>query len=338
MRVTLITEAYNITEGQSTSALRRTIGFIDRYLSAHPDAEAILLDSSEEQLAKSLLSGSPGSWRYICSPGTGYDQLKDIAAREAHGDFLCYLDGDCIPDSSEWVDLILQPILDGKTEAVGGFTIYEGGSAMAHACSILDFGFLLEGIDRHLGCYASNNIAFTRRLRLISCPPESVMRCTCYAHAQQLIRDGSPIRFEPKARVYHELPSVKKERFRRGYDHIASSWVDPLISSTPLLEHSESEVLQRFYNKQLDLAHKRHQIYRKLVQLDEDIHAEIGRLLPRLVAIERFGLRKAYREGAATDKTQAALATHRKTRAKKPLIKWLVSKLKQLASCRANAF
>lgn len=327
MKVTLITEAYNITEGQSTSALRRTIAFIDRYLSTHPDAEAILLDTSEEKLAKALLSDSPGSWRHICSPGTGYDQLKDIAAEEANGDYLCYLDGDCIPESEDWVDLILRQILEGKTEAVGGFTIYEGDSALAHACSILDFGFLLQGMNQHLGCYASNNIAFTRRLRVASKPPESEMRCNCFAHAQQLIRDGSPIRFEPKARVYHELPSVKKERFRRGYDHIAVSWIDPLVVSTPLLDGSEDEVLERMYRKQLNLARKRHESYRKLVQLDEVTHEEIGRLLPRLIALERFGLRKAYREGDATGKNRAALVACRKARPKQPMIKRLISRL-----------
>lgn len=281
------------------------------------------------RFAKPLLSNSSGSWRHICFPGAGYEHLKDKAAEEARGQYLCYLDGDCIPESDDWVDVILQQILDGKTEAVGGFTIYEGDSALAHACSILDFGFLLQGMNTHLGCYASNNIAFTRRLRLASRPPKTGMRCTCYAHAQQLIRDGQPVRFEPKARVYHELPSVKKERFRRGYDHIASSWTDPLIKSTAFLDRSEEEVLHCFYKKYVDLANKWHQQYRKLVVLDDDIHAEISRLIPRLVALERFGLRKAYREGVETGKSCAALATHRQARGKQPWFKRITRRLKQ---------
>ncbi|MES2982581.1 MAG: glycosyltransferase [Verrucomicrobiota bacterium] len=330
MQVTLITEAYNITEGQSTSALRRTIAFIDRYLMAHPDAEALLLDSSEEQLAKPLLNDSHSSWRYLCKPDAGYDQLKDYAAEEARGDYLCYLDGDCIPQSTDWVDLILQPILEGKSEAVGGFTIYEGDSALAHACSILDFGFLLDGIDSHLGCYASNNIAFTRRLRLASRPPKTDMRCTCYAHAQQLIREGVFIHFEPKARVYHELPSVKKERFRRGYDHISSSWTDPLVFTTPMLEGSEKDVMQRFQTVMLDLAHQWHLSYRNLVQLDESIHLEISQLLPRLVGLERFGLRQAYREGVSTGKSQQALAAYPAVKVEPPLLKRFRRKLKRV--------
>lgn len=333
MKVTLITEAYNITEGQSTEALRRTIAFIDRYLTGNPDAEALLLDSSEDQLAKSLLEGTHPAWRHIGSPNTGYDQLKDLAAEEARGEYLCYLDGDCIPESTDWVDQILQPILEGTCEAAGGFTIYEGDSVMAHACSVLDFGFLLDGGDGPLGCYASNNIAFTRRLRLASRPPQTGMRCTCYAHAQQLIRDGAPIRFAPKARAYHELPSVRKERFRRGYDHIASSWTDPRIGTTPMLDGSETEVLQRFQTQQLELARQRHRLYRERVPLDESVHLGIAKLLPRLVALERYGLRAAHREGAASGKTRQALEAHRKTKPKPSAFKRLRRKLRQWAAC-----
>ncbi len=312
MKVSIITEAYNITEGQSTEALVRTIQFIDAYLAMHSDAEALLMDSSGGELASRLLEGMSKNWRCVSRQGASYDDLKDIGAEEARGQYVCYLDGDCIPHSKDWVDLILAPIITGSTPVVGGLTIYENDSALAHACSILDFGFLFHEAGSSIGCYASNNIAFEREFRVASKVPKTGLRCACYAHAMQMMRNGTPVILEPNARVYHELPSLRKERYRRGYDHVAACWADPLLPATKMLDGSEQEAWQRIREEQLNHARQRHLAYQRLVDLDESTRSEIEKLFPRLVDLERFGVRRAFREGEATGKNAKTLETHRK--------------------------
>lgn len=330
MKITIVTEAYNITEGQSAEALRRTINFIDEHLESHPDHEALLMDSADGVLAGRLLEGLSDRWRCISRQGANYEVLKDLGVQEARGEYVCYLDGDCIPHSKDWVHRILAPIREGITQAVGGLTIYEGDSALAHACSILDFGFLFQQPGTDLGCYASNNVAFTRAFRLESKPPQTEMRCTCYAHAQQLWRDGTPVLFEPKARAYHELPSVKKERFRRGYDHVASCWTDPMVLESGMLDGDEGQVVRRISERQLRLAKLRHQVYRDLVELDDRIHDEIDKLLPRLVALERFGIHCAYREGQMSGANARAMEAHRQMSPKASALKRFRHKVKGL--------
>lgn len=55
------------------------------------------------------------------------------------------------------------------------------------------------------------------------------MRCRCYLHAQLLAEREMPVRLVESARVEHELPPLFRERFRRGYDSAAVTWIDPTV-------------------------------------------------------------------------------------------------------------
>lgn len=52
--------------------------------------------------------------------GLGYDDAKMMAAREARGGYLLYLDGDCLPQPG-WKEAFLGKLRAGAT-AVGGYT------------------------------------------------------------------------------------------------------------------------------------------------------------------------------------------------------------------------
>jgi hypothetical protein len=97
---------------------------------------------------------------------------------------------------------------------------------------ILDFGFLIADQGDVVGCYASNNCAFLREERIEVPAPDGPMRCTCYAHAQALIRIGRPMHRAAGAVAVHELPPVFKERWRRGYDLVAACWINPELPET----------------------------------------------------------------------------------------------------------
>src|SRR5207253_1661749 len=57
--------------------------------------------------------------------------------------------------------------------------------------------------------------------------PDGPMRCRCFAHAQKLLRRGTPVRMVPTARVRHERQPFLRERIRQGSDVVAACWVDP---------------------------------------------------------------------------------------------------------------
>ena len=52
------------------------------------------------------------------------------------------------------------------------------------------------------------------------------MRCGCFAHAQELLRQGTPLILAPRAVAIHDLPPVVRERTRQGYDSIAACWAN----------------------------------------------------------------------------------------------------------------
>jgi hypothetical protein len=45
-------------------------------------------------------------------PGKTYDGQKNALAIAAQGEFLVYLDGDCVPCSDDWLERLLSPLLE----------------------------------------------------------------------------------------------------------------------------------------------------------------------------------------------------------------------------------
>ena len=53
------------------------------------------------------------------------------------------------------------------------------------------------------------------------------MRCACFAHAQQFLRDGRPLELVPDAMAFHEAVPFLAERLRRGADLVDAARLDP---------------------------------------------------------------------------------------------------------------
>jgi glycosyltransferase involved in cell wall biosynthesis len=230
--ISIVTETFNLDEGQGIEPTRQALFRLSELARARGNIEIILADPMPPNLlVASLLQQFP-QVRHVNRPGLGYEGIKNVAAAEARGTYVVYLDSDCLPLSNGWLEALLRPLRAGQAQAATGLTRYRGDTVLHRVMEILDFGFVLADPVETVGCYTSNNCAFVRHLRVELPAPDGAMRCTCYAHAQLLLRRGFPMRRVPEAVVEHELPPVFNERWRRGYDLVAACWVNPALPET----------------------------------------------------------------------------------------------------------
>lgn len=236
--ISLVVETYNLAEGQSARALERALTTVQQLVEQRTDCEALLVDGTPDPRPVERLLARFAHVRHERCPGADYDELKTAGAVAATGRIVVYLDGDCVPDDSGWLDALVGPIRRGEASATCGTTLYEGSGLLRALTTVMDFSFVTAARGGPVGCYPGNNAAFVRELRATVCPPEGPMRCRCYAHAQHLLRSGNPVLHVEDALVWHESPPLFRERFRRGYDLVAACWVDPLLPQARWLRWS----------------------------------------------------------------------------------------------------
>ena len=223
--VTIIVESYNFTEDRDAAPLRRALHAACELRREDPAGREVILTDAAPSGALSMLLKDFPEVRHVAASGLSYDEAKFRAVREARGEYVVFLDGDCVPQPG-WLEAHCAALRSGEAVATGGFTRYEGGW-FAALCTLLDFGFLLPLERRSLGCYASNNSGFHRPTLLEIPMCESELRCNCYAHAQALMRARKPVLLIPEARVRHKTPHFFGERFRQGSDTVAACRVNP---------------------------------------------------------------------------------------------------------------
>jgi hypothetical protein len=226
LEVSIIIEGYTCAEIGDVERFRRSLAsaFGMQQQDGHA-REVLVIDTSGSLELAEIIAEFPGV-QMVKAIGLKYDDAKFVAAQEARGEYLLYLDGDCLPNA-EWLDAHLDALKNGA-DATGGFTRYDGGF-LAAVESILDFGFMIPPKRRTMACYASNNVGFRRSTLLTHRYPEGQLRCNCYAHAQELQRLGRPVVLIPEARVLHRVQPFFVERFRQGFDRVAACWANPSL-------------------------------------------------------------------------------------------------------------
>lgn len=232
LEVSVVVESYTHGEGSGLERVGKALRAAVAMVEEHGAGEVLVADSSADPALAELIEREFSGVRRVNAAGLGYDEAKLLAAEQARGTFVLYLDGDCIP-SEGWLEHHLAALRSGRA-ATGGFTRYDGGFLGAIS-SVLDFGFLLPVEPRVLDCYAFNNSGFRRDVMLDAPPPDGPMRCRCYAHAQRLQRRGTPMWMVPEARVRHERQPFFRERYRQGFDMVAARWVDSALPGARLL-------------------------------------------------------------------------------------------------------
>lgn len=223
----VIVESYTLNEGGDWNRFHASLRAATVMMPKDGSAEVLVADVCGSPELKRMLAEEFPQVQCIVATGLGYDSAKVMAAQAASGRYLLFLDGDCIPGTG-WHYRLLEVLRSGRAVACGGYSRYEGGF-LAAMMSVMDFGFFYPRVTRELKCYASNNCGFLRET-LEEVPMSEVdIRCSCYYHAQRLLRRGTPVQLVPEAQVLHEMQPIVRERSRQGYDVIAACWVDPEV-------------------------------------------------------------------------------------------------------------
>jgi hypothetical protein len=230
----IIIETHTIDEGGDLERMSQAIRAACELITPEDHGEVLIADVCATQEVKDILSGLFPQVKYVGVSHLSYDNAKALAAAQASGRYILFLDGDCLPQA-DWCKKLLTALRTGHAEAVGGFTQYDG-RFMAAVTSVMDFGFFYPLEERPLECYAFNNCGFTRELFSAAPIPDGFVRCRCYYHAQLLLRRQTPMLLIPDARVLHEAQPLIRERTRQGYDAIAACWTDKELPQTKWLK------------------------------------------------------------------------------------------------------
>jgi hypothetical protein len=260
---TIVVETHTFSEGGDWDRFRESLRSASS-IAAKGNGEVILTDVSDLPELVTFLHREFPHLRRIDAARAGYDEAKMLAANSAQGQYILYLDGDCIPEPG-WHQHMLNALRRSKSGACGGYTRYDGGF-FAAICSVMDFGFFYPVIAKDLKCYASNNCGFTKEALEKVPMGESKLRCGCFYHAQHLLRKSMAIQLVPEAKVLHEMQPIIRERTRQGYDTVAACWQDPELPEARWLRAGIFS-LPLFYGMQVALDWKRVWSGRKDLQL-----------------------------------------------------------------------
>ena len=137
--VSIILESYNHAEGSSLDRLAISLRAALSTASDYGAAEVLLADSSGDPDLPAMLVEDLSAVRHVDATGHPYDEAKVVAAAQAQGDYILFLDGDVIPDHHDWAAAHVAALRNGAV-ATTGFTRYEGGY-LQQLCTVMDFGF-----------------------------------------------------------------------------------------------------------------------------------------------------------------------------------------------------
>ena len=162
--------------------------------------EVVLVDSESRdatrEIAESYAARRPGIFRVVSQPGSrGIGRNRGV--REARGEFVAFIDGDCFADPG-WLRA-LRASLSGAS-VVAGQTLTVGKSSYGHLERVELFQ---SGYDV---TYPSCNLVYPRALfeRLGGFDPRFITAEDIDLNLRA-VRAGAAIRYVPEAIVYHHM-------------------------------------------------------------------------------------------------------------------------------------
>jgi glycosyltransferase involved in cell wall biosynthesis len=147
--------------------------------------------------------------RLVRKDGAGPAAARNVGAREAHGETLCFTDDDCLPEA-DWVEQFRAAIRSGA-DAVGGRTLNPPG-ALAAASEVI------SGAPAAAEPFApSNNLACTRAV-FEAVPFDESYRDAAAEDRDwctRLVAHGFTLRSQPSAVVHHRAQLTLSSFLRR---------------------------------------------------------------------------------------------------------------------------
>ncbi len=208
-------------------------------------------------------------WRLVPTRDSGYFKNKDLGAREAHGEFIIFLDSDVVPEQN-WLEELLAGLENPAVEIIAGSAYIEPVGLVGKVFALTWF-FPLRSEDgpmRLVDSFFANNLAMrTVFYRQHPFPDlEGTSRGSCIVLASSLAEANIPMHQSPRARVSHPAPNgfghVSKRALAQGRDrlfrernygsHRSASW---LASCARLARHwggSAWKICTRFHRVDLN--------------------------------------------------------------------------------------
>ncbi len=184
------------------------------------DSGAFALDEVQAAVERLRPALDP-QWRlrYVFDDDVDYYEVKNLAAREATGDLLLFLDSDTIPDAG-WLPAILAPFADPRVELASGHTYIAPRGAVARTFALSWFFPLRATTDetREGTDFFANNVAFRKSLFERYPFPQQfgTFRGACRNLAELLDREAVVGCRTSAAQVMHPPPNGLRHFVTRG--------------------------------------------------------------------------------------------------------------------------
>ncbi len=118
----------------------------------HPCQQVLVVDHAAERDVEDLTLACGVD--YVCAAGLSLGAARQVGVEKATGEFIAFIDDDCIPDS-DWLEELTRPLLlTSKPLGVQGMTVPEPGPIGSHAIHV----------TRPDGLFRTCNIAYRRKV------------------------------------------------------------------------------------------------------------------------------------------------------------------------------
>jgi cellulose synthase/poly-beta-1,6-N-acetylglucosamine synthase-like glycosyltransferase len=162
--------------------------------------------------------------KLVPSGVSNYFAAKNSGAAAGSGEYVVFLDGDCVPEP-DCVELLVERF-EPDVAVVAGRVRYTGGSWTARIFSVPDFAYIMSEQDGQANGLNLSNGAFRRDV-LMKLPLDARLRRDggCYQLFHRIRATGARALYEPRAVAAHGIDvgglGFIRKHYGRGYDGTA---------------------------------------------------------------------------------------------------------------------
>jgi len=187
-------------------------------LSSEITSEVVLIDSGSDDKTLSISKSHNCHIGHISREEFSFGRSLNIGCEMAQGDILVFVSGHCVPTDNQWLQMLCQPIIDGKADYTYGRQI--GGKTSKYSEKrIFAKYFPQESKIPQEGFYCNNaNSALSHEAWQTYQFDEELTGLEDMDLARRLVENNGKVAFVAEACVFHHhnesWPSIKR-RFER---------------------------------------------------------------------------------------------------------------------------